>query len=610
MMKHILHAALLLTALLAACDDGGADPTPVDAAPTDAAILDGGAEPDSTVDAGPSDAAPPVDAAPDPDQSLPPDAMVPDPTEAAFAADHLMIVSLEIDEADWDALRNQARGRLDTSGADCLDQPFESPYTWFHARLTVDGETYEDVGVRKKGFFGSVSSSRPSLKIRVDKFVDDQLHSGLKRITLNNQRQDPSLIRSCLAYAVFARAGVPTPRCNFAQLFVNGRNMGAFAHVESLKKPWLRRHFEDEDGYLYEGTLSDFRPEYRGTIEQKTDEETPYQVPIDRIVEAVQAPDDQLIAALDAVIDLDNFFRFWAAEVLTTHWDGYSGNTNNFWFYDDPTSGKVHFIPWGPDATFTRPRLLFEGAQAPWSVMATGIITRRLYQHPEGRARYVAEVQRQLDEVWDPAWMRGLVATWVGAFEGAIDPSAREGHAAAVDEVVEFVQAQAVRMRREIAAPAEWEVPLRQSLCTEEIGEISATVETTWGTWPTQDTFRTGSGTFEGTYNGDAIGVTQVGGAIGPVQNGRAALLQPIITTDELILFVYMDFAPNQIRPGAVEITARNNCSFNFFDGRDAFPIADCPAGTITFEAASREADAPVRARYAVTLFGQPPPEE
>jgi hypothetical protein len=37
-------------------------------------------------------------------------------------------------------------------------------------------------------------------------------------MTLNNNKQDPSAIHQCLGYAVFADAGVPAPRCNFAHV--------------------------------------------------------------------------------------------------------------------------------------------------------------------------------------------------------------------------------------------------------------------------------------------------------------------------------------------------------------------------------------------------------
>ena len=52
---------------------------------------------------------------------------------------------------------------------------------------------------------------------------------------------------------------------------------------------------------------------------------------------------------VEELVDVDQFLEFWAAEVLLGHWDGYNGNTNNFWVYvgDD---GRLRFLPWGIDA--------------------------------------------------------------------------------------------------------------------------------------------------------------------------------------------------------------------------------------------------------------------
>ena len=76
----------------------------------------------------------------------------------------------------------------------------------------MDGDTYADVGVRKKGFIGSQSDTRPSLKLRFDKYVDGQALGGvMERMTLNNGIQDPSMVNTCLAHQIFALAGTPTP---------------------------------------------------------------------------------------------------------------------------------------------------------------------------------------------------------------------------------------------------------------------------------------------------------------------------------------------------------------------------------------------------------------
>ena len=83
--------------------------------------------------------------------------------------------------------------------------------------------------------------------------------SGLTRFTLNNAKQDPSYVNQCIGYDLFRAAGVPAPRCNFANVTVNGENLGLYVHVESVKKPYLRQYFASDEGNLYEGTLSDFR---------------------------------------------------------------------------------------------------------------------------------------------------------------------------------------------------------------------------------------------------------------------------------------------------------------------------------------------------------------
>ena len=54
-----------------------------------------------------------------------------------------------------------------------------------------DGVTLEDVGIRRKGFIGSLFSPSPSLKIKTNKYVEDQLLGDTERITLNNNPPVP-----------------------------------------------------------------------------------------------------------------------------------------------------------------------------------------------------------------------------------------------------------------------------------------------------------------------------------------------------------------------------------------------------------------------------------
>ena len=245
-----------------------------------------------------------------------------------------------------------------------------------------------------------MSSEKPSLKVRFDKYVDGQLLGDvIDRITLNNSKQDVSMINTCLAYEVFAAAGLPAPRCNFASVTVNGADLGLYLHVEEIKPPFLARHFARADGNLYEGTLSDFRPGWHGTFEKKSNEDAGDWSDIDAVIAALQDPSAAGLEALDAILDRDRFLSFWATEVLVGHWDGYAGNRNNYHFYREP-DGRFVFIPWGVDAAFETTDVPFDAFESPPSVNAHGALAHRLYQDQAGRKAYAGRLRELLDTVW------------------------------------------------------------------------------------------------------------------------------------------------------------------------------------------------------------------
>ena len=270
--------------------------------------------------------------------------------------------------------------------------------------MTMDGETHSEVGVRKKGFLGSQSDTKPSLKLRYDKYVDDQALGGImERMTLNNSIQDTSMVNTCLAYQVFAAAGSPSPRCNFATVSVNGKDLGLYVHVEEIKKPFLERRFDSAEGNLYEGTVSDFTPEYRGTFEKKTNEDANDWSDIDAVTAALQDPSEAGLEALAELVDLDRFLSFWSTEALVGHWDGYTGDRNNYQFYREP-HGKFVFIPWGVDDTFhlrDDPNPFDHVTEPPPSVLALAAIPNRLYNNANWREKYVARLKELLDTVWN-----------------------------------------------------------------------------------------------------------------------------------------------------------------------------------------------------------------
>ena len=272
-----------------------------------------------------------------------------------------------------------------------------------------------------------MNENKPSLKIRFDKFEEDQTYLDAKRLTLNNDVQDPSYVRQCLAYDLFRPLVHPAPRCNYAHVFVNGVDMGVYTNVESIKKPFVRRNFSDPEGNLYEGTLSDFEKVGWEPSTKKTNGDTPDKTAINGLAEVLQGPDDTLIEGISSYVDLDAFLNFWVIETLTAHWDGYAGNTNNYHMYHDPTSDRLHFIPWGVDQTFQSTFMLFEVGSLLTRSTPPVSLTRRLYLHPEGQAMYLERLTEVMDAYWDPEALSASIASMRAVFERVVVQWDRSG---------------------------------------------------------------------------------------------------------------------------------------------------------------------------------------
>ncbi len=489
-----------------------------------------------------------------------------DPAGRLFDPEHVVEVSLELSSPDWEALRRQSRSWWDVAAAPdktCLVQPFAKPFDWFPATITVDGTRRERVAVRKKGFLGSLNSERPALKVRLDRFVAGQTLAGLERLTLNNSVQDPTWLRQCLAYRVFERAGVPVPYCNFAHVTVNGRDLGLYVHLESIDRRWVRRHFPRDEGDLWEGEMSDFRLDWLGTFEKKGDVEDGDQTAVDRrtLAEVANAvapgtPDGQVRAKLEELLDLEEFVRFWAAEKVLEHWDGYANNANNFVLYRDPASSRFVFAPTGTDQiTVPDP---FLARRPPVSVYATGALANRLYAIPETRRMYATAIRGVLDRAFDEddllaeiSRMQALVAP-VLARQGA---EAAAGQARAVEELRAWV-----RGRREVlvddleAGPPEWSQAPKESICVDLAGQVAGAFGTSFGTGAEDDAFRTGNGALSGTYRRATLAIRRVGAKAGPDRNAQADPWPVIDMTaeaaDGTYYTLWVGVNPERFRPG------------------------------------------------------------
>ncbi|MBL8938845.1 MAG: CotH kinase family protein [Archangium sp.] len=423
-----------------------------------------------------------------------------DPTAPLFDPDHLVEVSIDVAPADWEVLRNQTRDLFTLLSGNCTSQPFPSPFTTFESTVTVDGTRLPRSTVKKKGFLGSLSVNRPSLKLKFDANVPKQKVSGLDAMTLNNAQQDPSIVRQCLGYALFRKAGLRAPRCNFAHVVVNGADLGVYAHVEAIDNDFLERHFTKKSGSLYEGTLSDFTTTFVGTFDLKN---TGDRSDLERVTAALRATDAELEVKLAAVIDLNQFIDFWAMETLLRHWDGYAGNTNNFFIYDDPETGRFTFIPWGADAVFGAEPSSADNPEGP---MLRGVLARRLYNVPALRQRYLARVRSLLSSVFFESELRREVVRMENLVRPHVHPIQAAQLSNGLADVRRFIDTRRTNLTRELtAAPALAPSGERASPCLYPLGRFDSTFSTNWGTITSENPFGVSSATFDLTLDGGTL---------------------------------------------------------------------------------------------------------
>ncbi|MHC5065127.1 MAG: CotH kinase family protein [Planctomycetota bacterium] len=311
------------------------------------------------------------------------------PVESAaefFAPENLLKVEITMDPGDWDKVRFDKRGA-------------ENSYTYQPGEISINGHSIGKVGVRKKGFVGSLTSQRPSLKIKFNEFKKGGKYLGLDRLTLNNNHQDPSQVKQLLSYAWFERADVPAPRCNLARVFVNEKDLGIYSNVESVRRPFLLDRFGSDEGNLYESTAGDFVMGDLSDFEAKTNRKNNDYSDLRRIIGILDAGGEDCIPQLEEYLDLDQFVRFWVAELLLGHWDGYAGNRNNYFVYNDPGRERFVFMPWGTDQTFSDDNV-FIAQPAPKLIKAKGRLCALLYSHEDYRQIFLDAVAAALEDWW------------------------------------------------------------------------------------------------------------------------------------------------------------------------------------------------------------------
>ncbi len=257
-----------------------------------------------------------------------------------------------------------------------------------YVRCTIrenDEVVFKSVGIKLKGAAGSFREidDRPALTLNMDKFAKGkskkQSFHGLDKFHLNNSVQDESYLNELLCSELFRSTGIATPRVTHARVWLNDRDLGLYVLKEGFDKKFLKRHFTDSTGILYDGG---FLQDIDVDLEKDSGDGDDDRSDLHALKAACEEPDpEKRWPLIEERLDVDKFLSFVALEMMTHHWDGYSINKNNYRIYFDPTTHKANFLPHGMDQMFGDPNASV--LDHPGTIVAAAVM-----QNPVWRAKY------------------------------------------------------------------------------------------------------------------------------------------------------------------------------------------------------------------------------
>jgi len=319
------------------------------------------------------------------------------------------------------------------------------------ATVREGNSVYTNVALHLKGHLGSFQpvDSKPALTLNFSKVVKGQRFHGLEKLSLNNSVQDPGYSSEQVSRELFLAAGIPTPRASHAMVELSGRPLGLYVLVEGWNKQFLKEHFADARGNLYDGGIGrDITVPLDASGDQPENS-----MLLDILVGACRDPDPTTrLAEIRKVLDLDRFLSFFALEVITAHWDGYSLNRNNFRVYEDPSSGKLVFLPHGMDQMFGVWRMRPTSSITP---MMHGLVSDSIIRTEEGRRLYLARMRELTAKVVDPAKLCARVDEISATIRPLLDENQLRFQQQAAEQLKMRIQARVESVREQLSAANE-----------------------------------------------------------------------------------------------------------------------------------------------------------
>ena len=230
------------------------------------------------------------------------------------------------------------------------------------ANVKIDGTMYNDVGIRYKGFSSvSINNIKNPFNIKLDYVDNNQNHEGFEKIKLSNVIKDPSFLREVLSYEI-ARDYMPSPRANYANVYINDTLWGLYVNVEAINDKFTNKHFATVNSPLIKcnplnlnlqtggenSNLSNTHGNDSSFYYDYYDLKSNYGwTDLYNLIDTL----NNYASSVDDILNVDRTLWMHAFNYALINFDSYVGYAQNYYLYKG-LSGQFHPIIWDLNMSF------------------------------------------------------------------------------------------------------------------------------------------------------------------------------------------------------------------------------------------------------------------
>lgn len=234
---------------------------------------------------------------------------------------------------------------------------------WLRVTVEIDGQRFEQVGLRLKGnssLMRTSSSSNPTTLpwlIKLDKYLPQDI-GGFTNFVIRSNNTATAL-NEAVALDLLGHAGLPTSHAVATRFSMNGGAAALRLLVQDLDGEWEDENFTTEGALFKAESGGDWT--YRGddpaayeeVFDQETNEKLTDLTPLIQLLQFLNQSDDATFAAgLPKRVDTAAFARYLAFEALVGNVDDIDGPGNNSFQRWDAGTGVFTIVAWDHNLAF------------------------------------------------------------------------------------------------------------------------------------------------------------------------------------------------------------------------------------------------------------------